>query len=191
MGRREQILEAALRLFRRYGFRKTTVDEIASEAGIGKGSVYLEFPSKEDVFFALLEEHEKGIQGEVQRIAASDADLCRKLTDVALVRPRRNYVEMEQLPEAFEMLAALRGRLADRVRPYQEQCVQAVAGLLREGGEAGRFRLADTEGAARTFYSAFDVSFVFAMHGMDEATMDRALRGLADLLISGLTGEGD
>ena len=191
VSRREQILEAALRLFRRYGFRKTTVDEIASEAGIGKGSVYLEFPSKEDVFFALLEEHEKGILAEVQRIAAADGDVCQRLTDVALVRPGRNHVEMEQLPEAFEMLAALRGRLADRVRPCQEQCVQVVADLVREGCGHGRFLVADVEAAARTFYSAFDVSFVFAMHGMDEGTMESVLRSLARLLITGLSGEGN
>ena len=190
MSRREQILEAALRLFRRYGFRKTTVDEIASEAGIGKGSVYLEFPSKEDVFFALLEEHERGILGEVQKIAEGDGDVCQRLIEVALVRPGRNYLEMEQLPEAFEMLTALRGRLADRVRPYQDQCVRAVAGLVREGCECGRFRVADVDEAARTFYSAFDVSFVFAMHGMDEAAMESVLRSLAGLLIAGLSGEG-
>src|SRR4029079_9279854 len=50
--RREQILSAADRLLRHYGPNKTTVADVAREAGIGVGSVYLEFPSKD----ALIEE---------------------------------------------------------------------------------------------------------------------------------------
>jgi len=45
--RRDQILEAALRTFARQGFAETTVDEIAAQAGLGKATLYLYFPSKE------------------------------------------------------------------------------------------------------------------------------------------------
>lgn len=47
--RKEQILQAAERLFRHYGFGKTTVADIAREANVGVGSVYLEFDSKEAI----------------------------------------------------------------------------------------------------------------------------------------------
>src|SRR3954470_24302630 len=50
--RRAQILEAADRLLRHYGAQKTTVADVAREAGVGVGTVYLEFPSKD----ALVEE---------------------------------------------------------------------------------------------------------------------------------------
>jgi AcrR family transcriptional regulator len=45
--RRDQILQAALRLFSRKGFAESTVDEVAAEAGLGKATIYLYFPSKE------------------------------------------------------------------------------------------------------------------------------------------------
>jgi len=45
--RRDQILEAALHLFSRKGFAESSVDEIAAEAGLGKATLYLYFPSKE------------------------------------------------------------------------------------------------------------------------------------------------
>jgi len=51
--RREQILQAAERLLQHYGPQKTTVADVAREAGIGVGSVYLEFPSKEAIVEAL------------------------------------------------------------------------------------------------------------------------------------------
>ena len=52
--RRTQLLEAASRLFARWGFDKTSVDDIASEAGISKGAVYLEFPDKDSLFKAVV-----------------------------------------------------------------------------------------------------------------------------------------
>lgn len=52
--RRENLLKAGAQLFARWGFDKTSVDDIAKEAGISKGGVYLEFPNKEALFRAVL-----------------------------------------------------------------------------------------------------------------------------------------
>jgi len=49
----EAILAAALTLFGHYGYRRTSIDDIAQEAGIAKGTVYLYFRSKEEIFRAL------------------------------------------------------------------------------------------------------------------------------------------
>ncbi|NMC11862.1 MAG: TetR/AcrR family transcriptional regulator [Chloroflexi bacterium] len=55
-GRREKILDAALQAFQRNGFSATSVAEIASIAGIAKGTIYLYFESKEQIFSAILKE---------------------------------------------------------------------------------------------------------------------------------------
>jgi AcrR family transcriptional regulator len=52
--RRARVLDAAEDLFVRWGFGKTSVDDIARESGISKGAVYLEFPGKEEVLRAVL-----------------------------------------------------------------------------------------------------------------------------------------
>ena len=54
---RESIKKAALELFRRYSYVKTSVADIATAAGIGKGTVYLSFKTKEDILFSLLDDH--------------------------------------------------------------------------------------------------------------------------------------
>ena len=51
--RREKLLEVADRLFRHYGPQKTTMADVAREAGIGVGTVDLEFPSKAALVLAL------------------------------------------------------------------------------------------------------------------------------------------
>ncbi len=55
MERPTRILEAAGRLMTRYGFDKTTMDEIAKEAGVSKGAIYLVWPGKEELVDALIE----------------------------------------------------------------------------------------------------------------------------------------
>lgn len=52
--RRNQILQAASRLIAHYGFDKTTMEDIAREAGVSKGALYLEWPGKHELFEALL-----------------------------------------------------------------------------------------------------------------------------------------
>lgn len=126
----------------------------------------------------------------MRRAAATRRTVKRRLVDVALVRPLRNFGEMEQLPEVFEMLASLRGRLGERIRPYHVQCEEVIAGLIREGCGQNLFRVADADETARAYYGAFDVAFVWAMQGMDRKTLETALTDLARLLFSGLTGTG-
>jgi AcrR family transcriptional regulator len=53
--KRSEILVAALSLFGQKGFDRTTVDEIASKANIGKGTVYLYFDNKDQIILAILE----------------------------------------------------------------------------------------------------------------------------------------
>lgn len=53
--RRQEILEAAIRVFPRRGFAASTLDEVAQEAGVSKGALYLYFSSKEDILFNILD----------------------------------------------------------------------------------------------------------------------------------------
>jgi len=55
----DEILKTAFRLFLHYGFKKTTIDDIASEAGIAKGSVYLHFNSKKEILCEVIRKFAK------------------------------------------------------------------------------------------------------------------------------------
>jgi len=59
---REKIKQAALDLFQRYSYVKTSVSDIAAAAGIGKGTVYLSFKTKEEILFSLLDDDIKALR---------------------------------------------------------------------------------------------------------------------------------
>ncbi|MBC7996931.1 MAG: TetR/AcrR family transcriptional regulator [Leptolyngbya sp.] len=67
--RAELIVEAARELFSRYGYERTSIEDIAKHLSIGKGSVYLDFRAKEDILMRILE-------GYVQRISAATNELA-------------------------------------------------------------------------------------------------------------------
>ncbi|MBI3183214.1 MAG: TetR/AcrR family transcriptional regulator [Myxococcales bacterium] len=60
---RARILRAALELFQRLGYRRTTVDEIAQAAGVAKGTVYVHFKNKAELFFHVIAEEKKKFIG--------------------------------------------------------------------------------------------------------------------------------
>jgi AcrR family transcriptional regulator len=71
---REQLLEAASRVFARSGYHGASMSEIAAEAGFSKGALYWNFTSKEDLFFALLDELDSHLRVLIHASASAPMD---------------------------------------------------------------------------------------------------------------------
>ena len=96
--RRRQILEAAARLLRHYGPGKTTMAEIAREARVGVGSVYLEFPSKDAIVEALSVMRHNALLAAMRDAAATGgptgaARLCAVLDAKVICEQLREQVQ--------------------------------------------------------------------------------------------------
>lgn len=72
--REERILDAATALLVRWGYRKTTIDDVAREAGVGKGTIYLHWKDKNDLFRAAIWREQQRYSEEVQRRIAADPE---------------------------------------------------------------------------------------------------------------------
>lgn len=131
--RSELILEAASRLFAEVGYQKTTLDEIAHQAGIGKGSIYLEFDSKEDILFALVLQNKAAQLIEMEKIAArsEQSPLSRlKALLVKYVGDAFDAVKRNRLSP--ETVVSSRDRLRLRLKPFLNAREQLMEQLLRE-----------------------------------------------------------
>ena len=71
INRAQNIIEAADELFARYGFERTSMDDIARHSGIGKGSIYLEFRTKEDILYRILERYAQSLQDDLKEKIAN------------------------------------------------------------------------------------------------------------------------
>ena len=124
-------LEAALKLFARYGFHRTSMAEIASKAGIGRATLYLRFPDKTAVFHALA----TSLVDEALREAAAawrdEATLAENLEATFLARDLRLHRLLHGSPHGAELLsldADLTRAEAQRLNEGVERLVAARAG---------------------------------------------------------------
>ena len=117
--KKECILVEAAKAFARFGFRKASIDEIAKEAGVGKGTVYLAAESKEDLYYQVLHREIRAWQAECARaidprIPADEllgvllALSIQRLTSRPLVTELLQGVTFKLLPNWAERLADLR-----------------------------------------------------------------------------------
>lgn len=148
--RREAILQAAVRAFARHGYAATTIEEIASEAGISKGSVYNYFPSKEALFFEIFQQVvSEGVEGLecIVRSGGTATEKILKSLDFWLEQIHQCYDLARLILECWTSAAASHGdaegdgQLAAKLSQMYQQFHALVAEMLREGVESGEFRL--------------------------------------------------
>ena len=94
---RDRLLEAAARVFAERGFERASVDDIAAEAGLSKGTLYWNFKSKEELFRALMDEHLVRRMHEIFGVAESlpsDQDMAPRASTwlSAVVEDERRFV---------------------------------------------------------------------------------------------------
>jgi len=152
--RRERLLDAALQAFLRYGFRKTSMEEVARGAGLSRQALYLHFETKEVLFRAAVRHAlELGLRAASEQLGATDTRLADRLVG-AFDEWVGRYVglwgaDVSDLEEASHRLV---GGLIDE---YEERFRDAVAKGIRASTLAAAFKplgisprqLADTLGA--------------------------------------------
>lgn len=83
LNKRELITTSASKLFSHYGFEKTTLDDIAKHAGIGKGTIYSEFNSKEEIMNAVISDFMQNVNQRMKKYISnaegSTMDILKEL----------------------------------------------------------------------------------------------------------------
>lgn len=142
---RAQIVEVARKIFTRYGFRKTTMEEIASASSKGKSSIYYYFPSKEDIFRAVVEKEANELKVELGKTIHAGSPPIEKLKAYILfrlhhVRTLGNFYAAlnEESLSHMDFIMEIR-------KKFDREELQVVKGILEEGMEEGTFQINSSE----------------------------------------------
>jgi AcrR family transcriptional regulator len=141
--KRAQILEAASRIFATRVYHLVTMDEVARAARVGKGTLYRYFPSKEDLYLAIVDEAFGLLIGRLEAERAATVPPAR-----ALRRMIEAIVETfaQHLP-SFRLIHRGEGRLFLRkkevIRARRAHIARLLAEVLDRGAESGAFRKVD------------------------------------------------
>jgi AcrR family transcriptional regulator len=152
---KDTILDATDRLLARYGYRKMTVEDIAVEAGIGKGTIYLHFSSKEEVVLSHIDRIVERLQERLKEIADSDATAEERLRLMLLTRVLFRFDSIQHYTQSLnDLLAVLRPGLLTRRAQYFDAEAQIFAEVLAAGRQAGEFSFEDEHATAHAFLQA-------------------------------------
>jgi AcrR family transcriptional regulator len=154
---RNKLLEKGKEHFERFGLKKTNVADLASEAGIAKGSFYLFFESKEDLFLTINEEFDKQLQSEVAQAVMNSHEpkdtfrkALRKIIELCNSDP---MLKLAANKEEFESM--VRKVPVDQFRHHQESAEIYLAQLIKQWQEDGIIREYDPRaivGAIKSLY---------------------------------------
>jgi AcrR family transcriptional regulator len=185
--RRALILAAADRLLRHYGAQKTTVSDVAREAGIGVGSVYLEFPSKEAIVEELSRSRHREVLDAMHAAAgAARRPFSERLTRCLDARLEAFYVLVDAGTHACDLVHCVSAAVKTAQVSFHHAELALLADLLRRGAEAGELDVAEPEVVAGTIHRAY-VSFSLPwIAGRDRVETRAALAAMHQLMLRGL-----
>jgi len=187
---KDAILDSTDRLLARFGYRKMTVEDIAAEAGIGKGSIYLHFSSKEEVVLSHIDRIVDRLRERLKEIARSDATAAERLRLMLLTRVLFRFDSIQHYTQSLnDLLSGLRSSLLARRAQYFESEAQIFAEVLTAGREAGEFSFDDELATAHALLQATNGLLPYSLSttelGAREDVEQRAA-DVAGLMLRGL-----
>ena len=159
--RRQQILVAAKRVFSDKGFNKATMEDIAHEAELSPGTLYLYFKNKEELYASLSLRILQYLNIRVEHVN-KEAELNPEEKLTALMEAMHDVYEFDPLIiinmfhlQSSETLKNLTPELMQEIKKLSGKSVGAIAKIFEEGIEAGLFVSKHPVALADTFWSLF------------------------------------
>lgn len=154
--RHHRILDAALQVFSRRGYRDASVDDIAGAAQTSKGGVYFHFPNKEAIFLALLKRTAMRFLEKIEETTASTDHPIAK-ADAALLTVLRTFTKHRALARLFMVEALGAGReFHQRMAEIRNDFTMIIKRHLDQAVEDGVIESIDTEIAARAWFGSLN-----------------------------------
>ena len=192
--REQLILEAADQLFLEKGYHDTSIDDIAAQVGISKGTVYLHFASKEDLVAALFDRGTRAMLETLNGILAAPGTPREKLQNII----RQIYGSMDR--QRFQLMGAMfsspefHKRMAERRVTMGELWAEPrkhVGELLEEGKAAGEFDTAmPTPIMLNLFWAMLSPLMYKQVLGEDQMPADEIARHVSQFFFRGVAPGG-
>ncbi len=181
------ILDAALRVFSRYGYKKSTLEDIANELGMTNTAMYAYADSKRDLYEQTVRYVMKRWQSSVQKAVAKKSTAQEKMA--ALCESALYY-----LAKDVEFCALLRSDpgifpMFPTVDPYEEinrDSVRMIERILTFGAETGEFRAVDAPAVSEVFFSIYKNFIIHTYINSEEDYTSRYLPITMELIFNGI-----
>ncbi|RPI98108.1 MAG: TetR/AcrR family transcriptional regulator [Candidatus Aminicenantes bacterium] len=187
---RDLILDAVDGLLAKFGYKKMTMEDVAKQVGIGKGTIYLHFPSKEELVLSHIDHIAETVIRKLEEQAGSSDSVDRRLRRMLVLRVLHRFDSVVHYSQSLgDLLSSVRAALLVRRQAYFEKEAAVFEGVLREGNRIGTLDCPDPRTTALVLIQSTNSLLPFNLSaaelGRREELEDQVGR-IADLLIKGL-----
>lgn len=165
---REKIIDVARNVFAKYGYKKTTMDDIAIGAQKGKSSIYYYFKSKEEIYEAVVETESRLLFDDILRkidqpIPAKEKFRLYVFTRLNKIRELSNFYDVleNNFIRSLDFIENLQQK-------YHQKEISILQNILSEGVKSREFNIQDTEIAA--------IALVTAIKGLEAPLIIRGAK---------------
>ena len=186
----KQIIDAAVRVFARNGYYNSRVSDVAKEAGIASGTIYLYFKTKDEILVTLFREKMTQFVASVRKAIAAEPDAVAKLRRLIAL----HFQILEEHPELAEVVQVelrqgqkfFRGASANEVTGYFD----LISSVLEEGVAAGLFRQdLPIKTVRKALFGAMDQMTTSWVLGKRSYKLSQTADAVADIFLKGLAAK--
>jgi AcrR family transcriptional regulator len=186
---RERILTVAEEHFRRIGYAKTAVADIAGAMGMSPANVYRFFPSKLAINNALCARIMQETDALMREIAGRPAPASQRLTSLIVELHRHNKAKLTDEHRLFDMVEVAMEESWPAIEQHCECVVGQIARIVTDGMAAGEFRVVDAPAFAKTAFDASTKAIhptMIAQCARFESDQEDQARRIAELILAAL-----
>lgn len=163
--KRDAVLEAAADVFSRYGFRRTSMNDVAEAAGISRPALYLMFDNKEDMFRQLVSYRQAQAIDAAADVLSGDGPAADRVKRAVLAYERVFYEPVAGSPHGAEFMDLNQGVASEDLARGRERLVGHLADCLDDALARGEIRFPDSAMSP----SDFAHLLMFSITGMKKA----------------------
>jgi TetR/AcrR family fatty acid metabolism transcriptional regulator len=189
LSKRKKILQAAIKVFARNGFYQSKISEIAKNAEVADGTIYLYFHNKDDILISLFEEEMTAIIDEMRSQLLKENDPGKKIEQFAKIHMgllKRN----KELAEVIQVEIRQSSKFMKEYdnRKFSEY-LDLISEIILEGQEKGIFRREVNPGIfKRAFFGALDeLSRLWVLAPQKKYSISTAAKQISDYFLKGLS----
>jgi AcrR family transcriptional regulator len=186
--RQYQILEAAMEVFVENGYANTRMDDIVIQSGLSKGALYHHYPSKKDLFIALIDHWEVYCFPDFYSRSATDRSASETLRDFAKaildVFKEKKYVFLAEVE--FWALSNQDQEINDRSKSLYKKLLNLFELVLQKGVRNGEFKEMDTKMVSLIILTGFQGINWFCVFGEDQVSPETYIKESMNILIKSI-----
>jgi AcrR family transcriptional regulator len=186
--RKQQILDAAEKVFTHKGLDEARMDDIAEGTGLSKGTLYLYFKSKDDLIIAILERIFQHTFDQLEARMGDELSATEAIWRFTEEAAREYTTMLRIMPIAYEFLAlAFRNKTVQKaLKRYLNLYMDVLVPVIQRGIDSGEFRQVDAQEVAIAAGAIFEGIVLLWVYDKSRVNVERHIRSSIKLLLEGI-----